>query len=99
MWQTHIQWCKPQHDLIQKYGKDSYFAVTGCTDGIGKQLAFDFTKLGFQPILISRNVDKLENVSKQIQSKYNNRGLNPVTFQIDFSKATSSDFQNAWTAV
>ena len=36
-----------------------YVMITGCTDGIGKQYAIYFNKLGYSLILIARNTNKL----------------------------------------
>lgn len=43
----------------ETYGKESWAVVTGSTDGIGKQLAIDLAKRGFNIVLISRNMDRL----------------------------------------
>ena len=43
-----------------RYGKDSWAIVTGCTDGIGKALAFELAKRGFNIYLIGRDPQKLQ---------------------------------------
>jgi short-subunit dehydrogenase len=40
-------------------------AVTGCTDGIGKDLALEFSKRGFKLLLFGRNPSKLNEVQSQ----------------------------------
>ncbi|NWR87962.1 HSDL1 protein, partial [Furnarius figulus] len=55
-------------DLIKKYGK--WAVVTGSTDGIGKALAEELAKRGVNIILVSRNKEKLEAVSRSISETY-----------------------------
>ena len=55
------------HDL-RKYGALAY--VTGCTDGIGLQYAFQLAAKGFDIVLIGRSKEKLETVSKEIIAKF-----------------------------
>ncbi|NXX80186.1 HSDL1 protein, partial [Urocolius indicus] len=57
-----------QVDLVKQYGK--WAVVTGGTDGIGKAYAEELAKRGVNVILISRNKDKLEAVSRSISETY-----------------------------
>jgi 17beta-estradiol 17-dehydrogenase / very-long-chain 3-oxoacyl-CoA reductase len=47
--------------------------VTGASDGIGKQFAIQLSYLGFDIVLISRSIEKLEKVAgecnKEVQTK------------------------------
>uniref|UniRef100_A0A7S3DDU8 Uncharacterized protein n=1 Tax=Palpitomonas bilix TaxID=652834 RepID=A0A7S3DDU8_9EUKA len=45
--------------------------VTGATDGIGKAIAKRLAKKGLKVVLISRTMEKLEAVAKEIKDKYN----------------------------
>ncbi|NXL49908.1 HSDL1 protein, partial [Podilymbus podiceps] len=56
-------------DLVKQYGK--WAVVTGGTDGIGKAYAEELAKRGVNVILISRNKEKLEAVSRSISETYN----------------------------
>lgn len=49
------------------YGPAPYALVTGATDGIGKCVAQELYKLGFNLIIHGRNPEKLESVRKEIQ--------------------------------
>ncbi|NWT59830.1 HSDL1 protein, partial [Erythrocercus mccallii] len=55
-------------DLVKKYGK--WAVVTGSTDGIGKAYAEELAKHGVNVILVSRNKEKLEAVSRSISETY-----------------------------
>lgn len=41
-------------------------AVTGCTDGIGRQYALELARRGLSLVLISRNPDKLAALAGEI---------------------------------
>ncbi|KAL4721478.1 hypothetical protein ACJJTC_014341, partial [Scirpophaga incertulas] len=45
-------------------------AVTGSTDGIGKEYALELGRRGFNVVLISRNLDKLKAVAKEIETQH-----------------------------
>ncbi|NWH56128.1 HSDL1 protein, partial [Geococcyx californianus] len=68
-------------DLVKQYGK--WAVVTGSTDGIGKAYAEELAKRGVNIILISRNKEKLEAVSKSISETYK---VETVFIVADFSK-------------
>ncbi|NXS11122.1 HSDL1 protein, partial [Neodrepanis coruscans] len=55
-------------DLVKQYGK--WAVVTGSTDGVGKAYAEELAKRGVNIILISRNKEKLEAVSRSISETY-----------------------------
>jgi 17beta-estradiol 17-dehydrogenase / very-long-chain 3-oxoacyl-CoA reductase len=52
---------------VERYGpKGSWAVVTGCTDRIGKAFALELASRGFNLVLISRNIDKLNAISKEV---------------------------------
>jgi len=53
---------------LQKYG--SWAVVTGATDGIGLALAKELAKRKLNIFLIARDSQKLKNVSKELEEKY-----------------------------
>ena len=55
-----------------KYGanRGNWAVITGASDGIGKEYAFQLAKKGFNIVLVSRTQSKLETVASEIQSKY-----------------------------
>ncbi|XP_014736328.1 PREDICTED: inactive hydroxysteroid dehydrogenase-like protein 1 [Sturnus vulgaris] len=68
-------------DLVKKYGK--WAVVTGSTDGIGKAYAEQLAKRGVNIILVSRNKEKLEAVSRSISETYK---VETDFIVVDFSK-------------
>ena len=61
--------------------------LTGATDGIGKEFCIQLAKLKFNLILVSRNIEKLKNVSDELKKKYIN--LKTILIEFDFSKKFS----------
>ncbi|KAA0723617.1 Very-long-chain 3-oxoacyl-CoA reductase-B [Triplophysa tibetana] len=59
----------------------SSIVVTGATDGIGKAYAEELARRGFAIVLISRTQEKLDEVSKAIESKFN---VETKTISADF---------------
>ncbi len=56
-----------QKDLKAIYNKgDSWVLVTGCTSGIGEEIAHRFARLGFNIILVSRSLERLKKVETDI---------------------------------
>lgn len=43
--------------------------VTGASSGIGKEIAIELSRLGYDIILVGRNVENLEKVAKKIKTK------------------------------
>ncbi|CEP61943.1 ketoreductase LALA0_S04e04170g [Lachancea lanzarotensis] len=58
---------------FRKYGakKGKYCVVTGASDGIGKEYARQLAKRGFNLVLISRTLSKLENLKTEFEKTYN----------------------------
>ena len=50
----------------ERYGENSWAVVTGSTDGIGKACAKHLARQGFNIVLISRNLQKLNNTAKEL---------------------------------
>ncbi|GMM29196.1 ketoreductase [Martiniozyma asiatica (nom. inval.)] len=57
---------------FDKYGaeKHNWAVITGASDGLGKEYAFQLAKKGFNIVLVSRTLAKLELVATEIKSKY-----------------------------
>jgi uncharacterized protein len=57
-----------QRRLFDKYGE--WALVTGASSGIGLELATQLAKAGFNLLINSRNLERLESVGKELRSKY-----------------------------
>jgi len=56
---------------LKRYSADGGWAiVTGASDGIGKVFAKELARRGFNILLISRTMSKIDAVAKEIESKY-----------------------------
>ena len=53
---------------LKRFGakKGAWAVVTGATDGIGKEFAFQLAKSGFNVFLVARNTQLLEETAKDI---------------------------------
>lgn len=76
---VHIlsQWWRKD---LRKYG--GWAVVTGATDGIGKSYAKELAKMGFNVVLISRTLEKLQNVAAEIEEQ---SGRKAKIIQADFT--------------
>ncbi|CAK9186659.1 unnamed protein product [Ilex paraguariensis] len=70
-----ITFLRPPKNL-RNYG--SWALITGSTDGIGKAFAFKLAQKGLNLILVSRNFNKLNEVSTEIHAQYRNTQIKIV---------------------
>lgn len=70
--------------------------VTGSTDGIGKSYAFELARKGFNLVLISRTLSKLEETKSEITKKYSGVTVKVVAF--DFTSADLSAYEKTITS-
>ena len=59
----------PRKNLYARYG-GGWALITGASDGLGKQYAFELAKEGFNIILMARNRQKLMSVAQEIEAAY-----------------------------
>lgn len=85
-------WLAPKNlgSLSTRFGLGSYVVITGTTAGIGKQLAKDFTALGFNIVQISRNAQKLAKTEEELKAI--NPDVKVVTSVIDLAKPYEENF-------
>ncbi|GMM33649.1 ketoreductase [Saccharomycopsis crataegensis] len=62
--------------------------VTGASDGLGKEFAYQLAKKGFNVLLVSRTPSTLQQLSEEIATKYSVKSL---FYAMDFSDATALD--------
>uniref|UniRef100_A0A673JV69 Very-long-chain 3-oxoacyl-CoA reductase-B n=1 Tax=Sinocyclocheilus rhinocerous TaxID=307959 RepID=A0A673JV69_9TELE len=74
-------WIVGNGNLMRATKLGKWAVVTGATDGIGKSYAEELARRGFAIVLISRTQEKLDEVSKAIESKYN---VETKTISADF---------------
>jgi 17beta-estradiol 17-dehydrogenase / very-long-chain 3-oxoacyl-CoA reductase len=73
---------------LKKYkAAGNWAVVTGASDGIGKELAKEIAKRGFNVVLVARNAAKLDAVKAEIS------GVEVMTVVLDFAKATLADYK------
>ncbi|KAJ2419943.1 hypothetical protein GGF47_004489, partial [Coemansia sp. RSA 2524] len=65
--------------------------VTGCTDGIGREIALQLGETGYNLVLLSRTQRKLDDLEQQLMAM----GVKVDSYAVDFSCATSTD----WTHI
>jgi uncharacterized protein len=73
-------------DFTERYGP--WAVITGATSGIGKEFAKQLAEKGVNPVLVARNGEKLDAVSKEIQEKY---GVKVRTVAADLSDVKDID--------
>ncbi|CAI2375417.1 unnamed protein product [Moneuplotes crassus] len=78
------------HDVHERYGKDSWIAVTGATSGIGKELCLHAAKeKGLNVVIIGRNPEKLKATEAEVKKA--NPKIKTKTYRFDFNDSTSID--------
>ncbi|OTB00578.1 hypothetical protein M426DRAFT_324235 [Hypoxylon sp. CI-4A] len=76
---------------LRKYGKKGTWAVvTGASDGLGKEFATQLAAKGFNLVLVSRTLSKLEALSQELESQFS--GLQTKVLDMDFSADDDADY-------
>ncbi|KAH9994584.1 short chain dehydrogenase [Xylariaceae sp. FL0662B] len=76
---------------LRKYGKKGTWAiVTGASDGLGKEFATQLASKGFNLVLVSRTLSKLETLSQELKGKFS--GLETQVLDMDFSANNEADY-------
>jgi uncharacterized protein len=60
--------------------------ITGASKGIGKAIAFELAKTGSDLILVARSKDLIENLAKELKSKFE---IKVYSIEIDLTKETA----------
>lgn len=66
--------------------EDSWAVITGSTDGIGLAYAHEFLKKGYNLMLISRNLEKLNSVKEELEAKSNKYSKTIRVHAADYSR-------------
>lgn len=67
--------------------------MTGASDGLGKEYALQLAAKGFNIVLVSRTLSKLESLAAEIQEKYPGKGLEIKSLAMDFSQNNDADYE------
>lgn len=67
--------------------------MTGASDGLGKEYALQLAAKGFNLVLVSRTLSKLESLAAEIQEKYPGKGLEIKNLAMDFSQNNDADYE------
>jgi 17beta-estradiol 17-dehydrogenase / very-long-chain 3-oxoacyl-CoA reductase len=78
---------RPRKNLVKRYGSQ-WAVVTGASDGIGEQYCYELAKSGFNIILVSRTLDKLERVARVLRDQYK---VDTRIVQFDFATLNSTE--------
>ncbi|KAG6920030.1 hypothetical protein DXG01_010098 [Tephrocybe rancida] len=78
---------------LKRFGanKGAWAVVTGASDGIGKEFAFQLAKGGFNVLLVARNKALLQTTASDIAKKY--PGVSTEIHSMDFAKNAESDYE------
>ncbi|KAI1638651.1 3-ketoacyl-CoA reductase [Biscogniauxia mediterranea] len=77
---------------LRKYGKKGTWAVvTGASDGLGKEYATQLASKGFNLVLVSRTLSKLETLAKELEGKF--PGLQTKVLDMDFTADKDEDYE------
>ncbi|KAG9302566.1 hypothetical protein G9A89_007270 [Geosiphon pyriformis] len=71
-------------------GKGAWAIVTGASDGIGKEFAYQLAAAKFNVLLISRTQSKLEDISKELELK---NGVETKIYSMDFTQGNPQDYR------
>ncbi|GMI75075.1 beta-ketoacyl reductase 1 [Hibiscus trionum] len=87
---------RPPKNLRDHYG--SWAIVTGCTDGIGKALAFQLASEGLNLLLVGRNTSKLEATADAIRERFGAR-VESRNVVVDLAKTSGEEIMKTMEGV
>lgn len=70
--------------------KGTWAVVTGASDGLGKEFALNLASKGFNLVLVSRTLSKLQAFAQELETKY--PGVQTKVLDIDFSADKDEDY-------
>lgn len=87
-----VHWIRKPHDLLKRYGENSWVVITGSSGGIGLGFAVEFAKLGFNIVLMSRSQSNLDKAKEEVLEAGKSFSIKVKTVVIDFSQGSSVEF-------
>ena len=82
----------------KKTKKPSWAVITGASDGIGKEFAYQLSAKGFSVLLVSRTQGKLDALKTDIEKRTGGKAQ-AETLAIDFSRPTETDYVHLTNAM
>ncbi|KAG0365228.1 hypothetical protein BC939DRAFT_471188 [Gamsiella multidivaricata] len=77
---------------VKKYGagRGGWAVITGATDGIGKEFAFQLASKKLNIVLVSRTESKLRAIAEELEQKYS---VETKHYAMDFTKGSEADYK------
>ncbi|CAO3567484.1 unnamed protein product [Mortierella alpina] len=77
---------------LKKYGAGNggWAVITGASDGIGKEFAFQLASKKLNIVLVSRTESKLKALAQELEQKYS---VETKIYAMDFTKGADQDYQ------
>ncbi|KAK8529338.1 hypothetical protein V6N13_102267 [Hibiscus sabdariffa] len=91
-----VMFLRPPKNLRDHYG--SWAIVTGCTDGIGKALAFQLASHGLNLLLVGRNTLKLQATADAIRERFGAR-VETRNVVVDLAKTSGEEISKTMKGV
>ncbi|KAF6822176.1 3-ketoacyl-reductase [Colletotrichum musicola] len=77
---------------LRKYGRPGTWAVvTGASDGLGKEYAYQLASKGFNLVLVSRTQSKLETLAHELEAKFSGK-VQVKVLAMDFARDDNADY-------
>ncbi len=86
VWLTR-RWHRPR--LAERYGRGSWVLITGASDGLGKAFAWHFAEHGFNLLLVSRTLEKLN----RLKTEFAALGVEVRTLCADLSDSSEDTYE------
>jgi len=70
-------------NLRQRYGADTWVVISGATDPVGKEFAEQFSKQGFNIILLDSDENKLQELQKLLQQTGSDNSIKAIAWEFN----------------